>query len=167
MIPKATEDTVTGILAGMLEEKGVQVEIYPVISTPRGVRKPDIVCRNSGVYFVEAKFRESDLINAISKVQNDYLNFYDVLGIKGGFVILYPTTLARPMPAEVLEKAVLQEKFKLIAMFPPKDVERNFAVYEGTLDEIVKELSRQILTPPKRIAPNVEWIIKSLSLIHI
>ena len=162
MIPKATEDTVTGILAGMLEKKGVQVEIFPVISTPRGVRKPDIVCRNSGVYLVEAKFRESDLINAISKVQNDYLNFYDVLGIKGGFAILYPKSLAQPMPDEVLKKAALQKRFKLIAMFPPKDVERNFAVYEGTLDEIAQELSRQILTPPERIAPNIEWIIKSL-----
>jgi len=136
MIPKVTEDNVTGILAGMLEGKEVQVEIFPVVSTLRGVRKPDIVCRNSGVYFVEAKFRESDLINAISKVQNDYLDFYDVLGIKGGFVILYPKTLARPMLTEVLKNTVVQERFKLIAMFPPKDVERNFAVYGGSLAEI-------------------------------
>jgi len=28
MIPKATEDTVTGILAGMLEKKGVQAEDF-------------------------------------------------------------------------------------------------------------------------------------------
>ena len=161
MIPRATEDTVTGILASRLEDKGVHVEIFPVVSTPRGIRKPDIVCRNSGVYFVEAKFRESDLINAISKVQNDYLNFYDVLGIKGGFAILYPKTLARPMPAEVLEKAVLRERFKLIAMFPPKDVERNFAIYEGSLAEVADVLSKHVLTP-RRVEPSTDFIIKTL-----
>ena len=104
MIPKPTEDTVTNLLAEELENCGVRVEVFPVISTPGGVRKPDIWCVNAGAYPVEAKFRERDLTNAIAKVQNDYLKWYDVLGVKGGFAILYPEELVKPMSHEAINK---------------------------------------------------------------
>jgi len=53
-------------------------------------------------------------------------------------------------------------KFKVVLIFLPEDVRKSFTVYEGTLTEIAQELSKQILTPPKYIEPNVEWIIRSL-----
>ena len=42
MIPKPT---VTNLLVEELEKYGVKAESFPSISTPSGVRKPDIWCR--------------------------------------------------------------------------------------------------------------------------
>ena len=161
MIPKPTEDTITGLLAKELEKHKVKVEIFPTISTPSGVRKPDLWCINAGAYPIEAKFRERDLVNAIAKIQNDYLKWYDVLGIKGGFAILYPEELAKPMSHEAINKLAKTVKFRVAALFPPKDA-RNFSVYEGTLSEIATILAEHILTPPKYVEPSTDWIIKAL-----
>ena len=162
MIPKATEDTVTNILVRELEKYGVKTETFPTIQTPGGVRKPDVWCVNAGTYPIEAKFREGDLINAIAKVQNDYLRWYDILGIKGGFAILYPEELAKPMRSDVLAKLVYMAKFKAVAMFPPKDKRKSFTVYDGTLQEIAKILAEHVLTPPEYVEPSTEYIIKAL-----
>jgi len=161
MIPKPTEDTVTNLLAKELEKRGVKVETFPIISTPSGKRKPDIWCANGGAYPVEAKFREADLIDAIAKVQNDYLKFHDYIGIKGGFAVLYPEELAQTMPSEIIEKLVLEKKFKLIAAFPPKDT-RKFAVYEGVLPKIAEILAQHVLAPPEYVEPSTEYIIRAL-----
>jgi len=161
MIPKPTEDTVTNLLAKELEKHGVKTEVFPVISTPSGWRKPDIWCVNAGAYPIEAKFRERDLTNAIAKIQNDYLKWYDLIGIKGGFAVLYPEELAQPMPSEAITKLAKTAKFRAVALFPPKDM-RNFSVYEGTLSEIAAILAKHILTPPKYVEPSTDWIIKAL-----
>ena len=147
MIPKPTEDTITNLLVKELEKHNVKAETFPTVKTPKGIRKPDIWCCNAGAYPIEAKFREGDLINAIEKVQNEYIKWHDVLGIKGGFAILYPKKLSEPLRTEDVSKLAYQLKFKLVAMFPPKD-KRNFTVYEGTLPEIAKILAEHILTPP-------------------
>ena len=162
MIPKPTEDTVTNLLVKELEKYGVKAELFPSISTPSGVRKPDIWCSNGGVYTVEAKFKESDLIDAVAKIQNDYIRWFDVLGIKGGFAVLYPEELTKPMPSEVLMKLAYQAKFKVVAMFPPKDVRKSFTVYEGTLNEIAKILAEHVLSPPEYVEPSADYIIKAL-----
>jgi len=161
MIPKPTEDTVTKLLAEELENCGVKVEVFPVISTPGGVRKPDIWCVNAGAYPIEAKFREGDYLKAIAKVQNDYLRWYDLIGVKGGFAILYPEELARPMPLKLVREIAQRLRFKAVAMFPPKD-KRNFSVYEGTLREVAKFLAEHVLTPPEYAEPSMDWIIKAL-----
>lgn len=161
-IPKPTEDTVTNLLAKELEKRGVKAETFPTIKTPSGVRKPDIWCVNAGAYPVEAKFREGDLIKAIAKVQNDYLGWHDVLGIKGGFAILYPKELSKQMRSDVLEKLAYEVKFKAVAMFSPKDTRRSFAVYDGTLPEIAKILVEHILAPPEYVEPSTDYIIKAL-----
>ena len=67
-------------------------------------------CSNGGVYIVEVKSKESDLIDAVAKIQNDYIRWFDVLGIKGGFSVLYPEELTKPMPSEVLMKLAYQAK---------------------------------------------------------
>jgi len=162
VIPKVTEDTVTNLLVRKLEKCGVKAETFPTIQTPGGVRKPDVWCVNAGTYPIEAKFREGDLINAIAKVQNDYLRWHDVLGIKGGFAILYPEQLAKPMRSDVLAKLVYKVKFKAVAMFPPKDTRKSFTAYEGTLQEIAKILAEHILTPPEYVEPSTEYIIRAL-----
>ena len=162
MIPKPTEDTVTNLLAKELEKRGVKAETFPTIQTPGGVRKPDIWCVNAGAYPVEAKFRERDLINAIAKVQNDYLGWHDVLGIKGGFAILYAEELSKQMRSDVLEKLAYEVKFKAVAMFPPKDTRKSFAVYDGTLPEIAKIVAEHVLTPPEYVEPSTDYIIKAL-----
>jgi len=94
MIPKATENTISSLLRDELQRLGVRVELFPRITTPAGSREPDLLCVDAGTYPVEAKFTERDLVQAIAKVQNDYLKHHRVLGIKGGFAILYPEELA-------------------------------------------------------------------------
>mgnify|MGYP000456882578 CR=1 FL=1 len=162
MIPKPTEDTITNLLAKELEKFGVKVETFPAIDTPNGIRKPDILCINAGTYLLEAKFRERDLIDAIAKVQNDYIRWYDVLGIKGGFALLYPEKLAERLPPDIVAALAYKVKFKVIALFPPKDTRKSFTVYEGTFQEIAKILAEHILTPPDYVEPSTDYIIKAL-----
>jgi len=161
MIPKATEDTITSLLKEELDKRGVQVELIPSIETPVGLRKPDLLCKNGGTYPVEAKFAERDLIQAIAKVQNDYLKHYKALGIKGGFAILYPDILAQPMPLDTLKSLALRSKFKLVSMFPAEDP-RPFNVSEALLPEIAEVLADNILKPAKVQEASVDYIIKSL-----
>ncbi|MCD6513324.1 MAG: N-6 DNA methylase, partial [Candidatus Odinarchaeota archaeon] len=161
-IPKPTENTVTAFLKDELEKFGVKAIPFASIHTPAGRREVDILCENAGLYPIEAKFTENELLTAISKIQNDYLKYHRELGIKGGFAILYPSKLSEPIPIEVLKEMLKTLKFKVILIFLPEDTRKNFTVYEGTLTEIAQKLSKQILTPPKYIEPNIEWIIKSL-----
>jgi hypothetical protein len=162
LIPKNTEDTVTTLLAKELEKHGVKAKTFPIITTPGGARKPDIWCENAGAYVVEAKFREGDLIKAIAKVQNDYIRWYDVLGIKGGFALLYPERLAEQLPLDIITELAYKLKFKAVAMFPPKDTRKSFTVYEGTLPEIAKILAEHVLSPPEYVEPSTDYIIKAL-----
>jgi len=150
------------LLARELEKYGVKTQTFPSIQTPNGVRKPDIWCANGGAYPIESKFTERDLFNAVSKIQNDYLRWYDVLEIKGGFALLYPEDLSQPLSPEVILGLTRKLKFKAVAMFPPKDTRKNFAVYEGSLPEIAKILADHILSPPEYVEPSTEYIIKTL-----
>lgn len=161
LIPKATEDTITSLLKDELERLGVKAEAFSGITTPSGLRKPDILCTNGGMYPLEAKFTERDLISAIAKVQNDYLKYYKVLGIKGGFAILYSEKLATPMPIEAVRDLAFKSVFRLVAMFPPEDA-RPFRVYDGKLEEVAKVIAEHVLTPPKHVEPSIDYMIKSL-----
>mgnify|MGYP001088128003 CR=1 FL=1 len=161
MISKATEDTITSLFRDELERLGVEAELIPSITTPVGIRKPDLLCRNGGTYPVEAKFTERDLLMAIAKVQNDYLKYHRVLGIKGGFAVLYPERLSQPMSAEAVRVLASKSRFKLVAMFPPEDA-RPFKVYEGLMPEVAEILAEHILAPPKYVEPSIDYIIKSL-----
>ena len=161
MISKATEDTITTLLKEGLEKLGVKAEAFPSITTPAGIRKPDLLCSNAGIYPLEAKFSERDLIVAIAKIQNDYLKHHKVLGIKGGFAILYPEELTRPMPIEAVRDFAMKSRLKLVSMFPPEDA-RPFNVYEGSLPQIAKTIAEHVLTPPKYVEPSIDYIIKSL-----
>jgi hypothetical protein len=163
VVPKATEDTITSLLGEELRKRGVKAEPFRRLSTPVGDRIPDLLCENAGNYLIEAKFSESDLIQAIAKIQNDYIKHHKVLGIHGGFAVLYPEELTRPMPSEVVRELAHKAKFKFIAMFPPAPYDaRPFKADEGTIDEIAQKLSEYILTPTKPVEPSIDFIIKSL-----
>lgn len=161
MIPKSTENTVTRLLANELEKFGVEVVTFASVKTPAGRREVDLLCRNAGWYPCEAKFTDRDLIDAVVKVQNDYIKYHEVLGVKGGFAILYPEKLSRPMPVNLVRELAHKEKFKVVMMFLPED-KRNFSVLEGTLINIARELSKQILTPPEYVEPSIDYMIKIL-----
>lgn len=160
--PRATENTVTTFLRELLEKKGIDSTAFASIDTPDGRREVDILCKNGGTYVCEAKFSEKKLIEAIAKIQNDYLKHYKILGIRGGFAVLYPEELSKSIPIEVLKEALPKSKFKMVMVFLPDDPRRNFAVIEGTLEEIGGELAKQILTPPATIEPTINWVIRVL-----
>jgi len=149
-------------LAKELEKYGVKTQTFPTVQTPSGIRKPDIWCTNGGAYAIESKFSERDLFNAVSKIQNDYLRWFDVLQVKGGFALLYPEDLSRFFSQEVIIGLARKLKFKAVAMFPAKDKRKNFTVYEGSLPEIAKVLAELILSPPEYVEPSTEYIIRTL-----
>lgn len=161
MIPKATEDTITSLLRDELLQLGVQAELFPVVNTPSGIRKPDILCSNGGNYPLEAKFSGRDFLTAIAKVQNDYLKHYKLLNVKGGFAILYPDQLANPMHPEVVKDLAKKLDFKFVAMFPTDDP-RPFKVYDKKLLEVAKIIAELVLAPHKVPEPSIDYIIKSL-----
>jgi len=66
------------------------------------------------------------------------------------------------MPSEVLMRLAYQAKFKVVAMFPPRDVRKSFTVYEGTLNVIAKILAGYVLSPPEYVEPSTDYIIKAL-----
>ena len=161
-IPKSTKSNVTAFLKEELEKAGVKTRLCASLDTPSGRREVDLFCENTGSYTCDAKFTERNLLDAISKIQNDYFRYHEELGIKGGFAILYPDELAKPLPHDVLKELLKTLKFKVIIMFLPTDTQRNFTMYEGTLPEVAREMAMHILKPPAYVEPNIEWIIKSL-----
>lgn len=154
MIPKKTEDTITVMLKEELGKRGVRAEAFPEIKTPVSMRKPDLYCQNGGAYVVEAKFKERDLWKAVAKIQNDYIKYHRILGVSGGFAVLYPEELAKSLPIEVVQELAKTLNFKIVLIFLPEDTRRNFHVVEGTIADIADELSKQILTPPEFVEPS-------------
>ncbi len=167
-VAKPTEDTITALLARELERRGVKVQQFTSVTLPKvGLRKPDLWCENGGIYPIEAKFYEGELIDAISKVYNDYLSDP---GVAGGFAILYPEQLSRPgLSKEVVEKLATKLKFRLVPVFRPEDARKGFVMFEKTLPEVAEILAEYILAPPERVEPSVPDIIKTLrsAAIHL
>ena len=160
-IPKATEDTITGILTNAISKLGINAQSFYEIETPNGYRKPDIYCTNGGTYVVEAKFPERTLIDAISKIQNDYLKHSKLLSIDGGFAILYPDKLSEPMPPDVLEENLSKYKFKIISMFRESD-ERPFSIQTVNFEEIPKVIAEQVKHVTVTTEPLIQDIVSTL-----
>jgi hypothetical protein len=131
------------------------------LRTPTGIKKPDLLCEDGGKYPVKAKFTERELLQAIAKIENNYLKYYKVLGIKGGFAVLYSTKLSEPMPPEALSILAAKSKYKLVAMFPPEDP-RPFKIYEDGLTEVAQIIVGHVLAPTQKVEPSVDYIIRSL-----
>lgn len=161
MIPRFTENTITSILAVELQGLGLDAAPFSMVDTPEGRREVDILCHHNGLYPLEAKFTERDLIKAITKIQNDYLKHHDILGIKGGFALLYPEIFTRPISLSRIKESIASDRFKAVMMFLPDDP-RGFSVFEGSLFEVAAEISRQILEQPEYVEPSIDYIIKAL-----
>lgn len=161
MSEKGSEDTVTTLLQEEIRKLGLKTVAFSVLRTPIGIRKPDLLCGNGGKYPIEAKFTDRDFLQAIAKIENSYLKYNKVLGIKGGFAILYSPELSEPMSPEALSILATKSRYKLVAMFPPDD-SRPFKVYEDSLTEIAKIVVGHVLAPPQKMEPSVDYIIRSL-----
>jgi len=162
VIPKATENTITSLIKEELEKLGVKAMPFISIHTPAGKREVDLWCFNGGNYPVEAKFSEGELIEAISKVYNDYISYSGILNINGGFALLYPQELTKPMPPDKLKELAYRLRFKLVCIFPPEDKRKSFTIVEGNLTDICRTLASHILTPPEYVEPSIPYIIEVL-----
>ncbi|HLI47027.1 MAG TPA: N-6 DNA methylase [Geobacterales bacterium] len=160
-IPKATENTLTSILTNAISKLGINAQSFYEISTPNGNRIPDIYCSNGGSYVVEAKFTEKTLIDAISKIQNDYLKHSKLLSIDGGFAVLYPDKLSEPMPPEVLEANLPKYNFKLISMFRESD-DRPFSIQTVNFDEIASVIAEHVKHKKVTAEPLIHDIVTTL-----
>lgn len=94
------------MLRNELLKFNVNSEVFPSISTPKGIRKANILCNNGCIYLLKDKYLKRDLISAIVKIQNDYLKHHSLLNINGGFAILYPDQLSNPLSTEMLKKLI-------------------------------------------------------------
>jgi len=159
-VPSPTEDTITALLAEELEKRGVKAQPFAKVRIPGvGLRKPDIWCENAGAYPIEAKFSEDELQEALSKIYHDYLPDPSV---EGGFAIIYPRELSKPLPKGMIEELSKKLKFKLAPIFRPEDRRKGFRFIEGTLPEVADILAEFILTPPEYVEPSISDIIHSL-----
>ncbi len=163
MLPKSTENTVTS----MLKERLAQFDVtdcrpFGSLETPAGRREVDLFCRNGGSYVIEAKFLERDLLQAVAKIQNDYIRYHEQLQIAGGFAVLYPQELSKTTDTAEVEALVDKLRFKVVMLFLPKDSRRNFRVVEGTLNDIAGTIATQILSPPEYLSPSIDFVIELL-----
>jgi len=158
---KGSEDTVTTLLEEEIKKLGLKAVAFPILRTPAGIRKPDLLCEDGGKYPIEAKFTEREHIQAIAKIENSYLKYHKILRIKGGFAVLYSPELSEPMSSEALSILATNSKYKLVAMFPPEDP-RPFKVYEDSLSEIAKIIVGHVLAPAQKVEPSIDYIIRSL-----
>ncbi len=135
---KPSEDTLTTIFKEFLAEKGVNVEAFPIWRTPVGIRKPDLLCKNSKFYPLEAKIKEKDLVKDIIKVQNDYMKYAKTLNIGGSFILKHPhpQKLKLDLDEKELKRKLRKAKFLLILIFPQDDP-RQFERIKGSVDELI------------------------------
>jgi len=163
-MPKATEDTISSILAEELRSRDIHAETIYILETPVGQRKPDILCQDSFLYPIEAKFRERDLTEALKKIYEDYIKHHKLIGpppIGGAFAVLYPDKLARPMPLDRLRDEVRSSRFTCIALFPPED-SRPLQVKKGKLEEIASFIAEHVLKPPEKPEVPLQYVVKVL-----
>lgn len=159
--PKTTENTVSSFLAERLRLKIPVANPFVRIDTPNGSREVDIFCRNGGTYLIEAKYSEKDLLQAIGKIQNDYIKHSKILGINGGFALLYPEALQHIADPEQLKTQMHKYKFTLICQFPQED-RRPFTKIEGNIDKIADEIAELILKPLRPVEIDVKFTIDTL-----
>lgn len=161
MVVTPTEDTITVIIKEELNKRKVRAEALVKLSTPVGLRKPDIYCSNGGNYVVEAKVKEEDFFRVIGKIYDDYLKYYETLKLVGGFALLYPEELTS-IPIDELKTRIHEVQFRGFAIYAPNITQRNtIPIPKGKLNQVLDEIAKQILEPIE-IEPNIPFIIKSL-----
>ncbi|MDG6921408.1 MAG: SAM-dependent DNA methyltransferase [Nitrososphaerota archaeon] len=127
--------------------------------TLQGRKQPDALLKDGGEYFLEAELGpEAKLLDGLLQAQ-DYVK---TLGGLGGFAVLFPEELRKPMPLRVFEKVLPKAKLLAIATFAERDA-RLPAKIEGTLEEVSNWITRQVLEPAEMpLAPDTDLTIKTL-----
>ncbi len=133
-----SEDTLTTIIKEFLTESQINVQAFPIWTTPIGIRKPDLLIKNDKYYPLEAKIRKQDLIKDMIKVQNDYLKFATELKIGGAFLLKHPNprNITLSKNATNLKNQLKRLTFQLILMFPQND-QRQFEKIKGRFSDLI------------------------------
>ncbi|RJS88682.1 hypothetical protein CW700_07035 [Candidatus Bathyarchaeota archaeon] len=158
-LPGFTENTVRNLLLKELEKRGVRAATEVVYRTPVGVMKPDALLQDGGSYVVETKLgAEAKFFDAITTLY-DYTKHAQVVG---GFAILLPGELRRPVPIEWLERLALSPSLKYVAMAIFKD-KRASQSFTGSLSELADWISQHVLRPPEYVEPDTSLAIRVLN----
>lgn len=158
-LPSYTENTVRNLLLKELEKRGVKVATEVSYKTPIGIMKPDALLQNGGNYIVETKLGpEAKLFDAMTQLY-DYTKYITAVG---GFAILLPKELRRPLPIEWLEHMALSPKYKYVvtAVFKDKRPSQKFV---GSLKEVADWISQHVLQPPEYVEPDTSLAISVLN----
>ena len=157
--PRYTENTVRNLLLKELEKRGVKAATEVSYKTPLGMIKPDAFLQNGGNYIIETKLgAEAKLFDAITSLY-DYTKYIPVVG---GFAILLPEELRRPLPIEWLEHMAIAPKYKYVvtAIFKDKRASQRFT---GSLSEAADWISQHVLKPPEYVEPDTSLAISVLN----
>lgn len=158
-LPKPTEYTIRGLLLKELEKKGIKAITEVQYHTPAGIMKPDALLQNGGNYIVETKLgAKAKLFDAITTLY-DYTKHAQVVG---GFAILLPGELRRPVPIEWLERMALDpnQRYVATAIFKDKRASQSFT---GSLPELADWISQHVLKPPEHVEPDTSLAIRVLN----
>ena len=157
--PRFTENTVRNLLLRELEKRGVKAATEVTYRTPVGLMKPDALLQDGGSYVVETKLgAEAKLFDAMTTLY-DYTKHAQVVG---GFAILLPGELRRPVPIEWLERLALapDQRYVATAIFKDKRTSQRFT---GSLSELADWVSRHVLRPPEYVEPDTSLAIRVLN----
>lgn len=157
--PSYTESTIRNLLLKELEKRGVKAATEVQYPTAVGLMKPDALLQNGGNYIIETKLGpKAKLFDAITQLY-DYSKYIDVVG---GFAILLPEELRRPLPIEWLEHTALDPKVKYVAtaIFEDKRPSQRFT---GSLKELADWISEHVLKPPEYVEADTSLAISVLN----
>jgi len=158
-LPAFSETTIRNLLLKELEKRGVKTATEIQYRTPIGLMKPDALLQNGADYIIETKLGpQPKLLDAITQLY-DYTKHIEV---EGGFAILLPQELRRPLPIEWLEHAAKDSKtkFTTTAIFSDRRPSQSF---QGSLTEVSDWISKHVLKPPEYVAADTSLAINVLT----
>lgn len=158
-LPTYTENTIRNLLLKELRKRGVKAATEVTYKTPVGIMKPDAFLQDGGNYIVETKLGpEAKLFDALTQLY-DYTKYIEAVG---GFAILLPKELRRPVPVEWLEHMAMSPEYTYVVagVFRDKRASQRF---EGSLNDVADWISRHVLKPPEYVEPDTSLAISVLN----
>jgi len=136
--------TIRNFLMKELEKRGIKVNTEISYRTPIGRLMPDLLLCNGAEYVVETKLgAEAKLLDAMVQLY-DYSKYTQT---NGGFAVLFPKELRRPLEIELLERIVKDPKLKYISAATFKDT-RPSQRFVGNLSEMADWIANHVLRHP-------------------
>jgi len=141
-----------------LEKRGIKVNTEISYRTPIGRLMPDLLLCNGAEYVVETKLgAEAKLLDAMVQLY-DYSKYTQT---NGGFAVLFPKELRRPLGIELLERIVKDPKLKYITTATFKDT-RPSQRFVGNLSEMADWIATHVLRHPS-VEADTGFAIKVLT----